>query len=299
MSVTMNNITPHHQYTKPNLSIMLPDPSKYTIQNPPHSHPLSSNANNFNSHKNNNNNFTETNLQNRPHEPLILPPIKELFNSATSSTTPSASSQPPQIQTQSAPAPMMHRQPPPPPPQLYQPQPTTYQSTYSNPISPIANTPEQHLRTQPSNLIPRSNSFQSSYSHQPPQLQQHQPPNSMPFYAPPMNTGGHLSPAPSQASVGPTRSSSNSPVESEAGKEKLNTRKKRQNLPRQTTLILLSWLSEHLERPYPNSREKYDLLLKTGLTIQQLDNWFINARRRKINILRKLKENDQNISLTF
>ncbi|CEP20971.1 CUP9 [Cyberlindnera jadinii] len=76
-------------------------------------------------------------------------------------------------------------------------------------------------------------------------------------------------------------------------------RKKRQNLPRQTTLILLSWLSDHLDRPYPNSREKYDLLMKTRLTIQQLDNWFINARRRKIAILRKLKENDQSIALSL
>jgi hypothetical protein len=82
-------------------------------------------------------------------------------------------------------------------------------------------------------------------------------------------------------------------------KEVKSGRKKRQNLPRQTTLILLSWLSEHLDRPYPNSREKYDLLLKTRLTIQQLDNWFINARRRKIGILRKLKENDQSIALSL
>lgn len=82
-------------------------------------------------------------------------------------------------------------------------------------------------------------------------------------------------------------------------KEVKSGRKKRQNLPRQTTLVLLSWLSEHLDRPYPNSREKYDLLLKTRLTIQQLDNWFINARRRKITILKKLKETDQNIALSL
>lgn len=84
-----------------------------------------------------------------------------------------------------------------------------------------------------------------------------------------------------------------------APKEIKSGRKKRQNLPRQTTLVLLGWLSEHLDRPYPNSKEKYDLLLKTRLTIQQLDNWFINARRRKIGILRKLKENEQSIALSL
>ncbi|KAH3687345.1 hypothetical protein WICPIJ_001689 [Wickerhamomyces pijperi] len=78
-----------------------------------------------------------------------------------------------------------------------------------------------------------------------------------------------------------------------------SSRKKRQNLPRKTTLVLLNWLSEHLDIPYPSSREKYELLKETNLTIQQLDNWFINARRRKISVLRKLKENDQNIALSL
>jgi hypothetical protein len=76
-------------------------------------------------------------------------------------------------------------------------------------------------------------------------------------------------------------------------------RKKRQTLPCRTTLILLSWLSENLDKPYPNSREKQDLLLKTRITTQHLDYWFINARCRKIGIFRRLKENDQNIALYF
>lgn len=93
--------------------------------------------------------------------------------------------------------------------------------------------------------------------------------------------------------------SSDSSANSGNSNSNSSSRRKRQNLPRQTTLILLSWLSDHLDRPYPNSREKYELLIKTHLSIQQLDNWFINARRRKISILKKMKETDQSIALMF
>lgn len=64
----------------------------------------------------------------------------------------------------------------------------------------------------------------------------------------------------------------------------------RNNLPKETTYILLKWLNDHLNHPYPNSFEKTQLMLTTGLNQQQLSNWFINARRRKIKVLRqKLK----------
>lgn len=64
-------------------------------------------------------------------------------------------------------------------------------------------------------------------------------------------------------------------------------KKKRCNLPKKTTKILIDWLNENLNNPYPNSKEKFELIMKTGLTNQQLSNWFINARRRKINNLRE------------
>lgn len=66
-------------------------------------------------------------------------------------------------------------------------------------------------------------------------------------------------------------------------------KKKRMNLPKKSTSILISWLSDNLDHPYPNNKEKMDLIRKTGLNAQQLSNWFINARRRKMNILRDLK----------
>ncbi|CAK7894556.1 hypothetical protein CAAN1_10S05468 [[Candida] anglica] len=64
-------------------------------------------------------------------------------------------------------------------------------------------------------------------------------------------------------------------------------RKTRNNLPKETTYTLLKWLNEHLNHPYPNSFEKNQLMHSTGLNQQQLSNWFINARRRKIKVLKK------------
>lgn len=64
-------------------------------------------------------------------------------------------------------------------------------------------------------------------------------------------------------------------------------RKTRNNLPKETTHILLKWLNEHLHHPYPNSFEKNHLMAATGLNQQQLSNWFINARRRKIKGLKE------------
>ncbi|GMM36427.1 hypothetical protein DASC09_037520 [Saccharomycopsis crataegensis] len=66
-------------------------------------------------------------------------------------------------------------------------------------------------------------------------------------------------------------------------------RKRRQNLPKTTTDVLLNWLKQNLDRPYPNSQEKNELVAQTGLTFQQLDNWFINARRRKVKNLKELR----------
>ncbi|VEU22561.1 DEKNAAC103523 [Brettanomyces naardenensis] len=66
-------------------------------------------------------------------------------------------------------------------------------------------------------------------------------------------------------------------------------RKRRASLPKRTTAILLNWLNDNLDHPYPNSSEKADMLRMTGLTNQQLSNWFINARRRKIQLLRDIK----------
>ncbi|XP_068118252.1 homeobox protein TGIF2-like [Hyperolius riggenbachi] len=68
-------------------------------------------------------------------------------------------------------------------------------------------------------------------------------------------------------------------------------RRKRENLPKEATDFLRNWLFEHLDDPFPTTEEKEFMLEKTGLTATQLNNWFINARRRYAPKMRKDAEN--------
>lgn len=58
--------------------------------------------------------------------------------------------------------------------------------------------------------------------------------------------------------------------------------RRRGNLPKQVTDLLRNWLNKHLHHPYPTEDEKQMLMSQTGLTIHQISNWFINARRRRV-----------------
>lgn len=51
-------------------------------------------------------------------------------------------------------------------------------------------------------------------------------------------------------------------------------------LPETSVAILRAWLFEHFLHPYPNDSEKLILASQTGLTKNQVSNWFINARVR-------------------
>ncbi|XP_022750420.1 BEL1-like homeodomain protein 11 [Durio zibethinus] len=51
-------------------------------------------------------------------------------------------------------------------------------------------------------------------------------------------------------------------------------------LPDNSVVILRSWLFEHFLHPYPTDSEKQMLASQTGLTKNQISNWFINARVR-------------------
>ncbi|UXI17358.1 PR domain zinc finger protein 10-like [Sarcoptes scabiei] len=55
---------------------------------------------------------------------------------------------------------------------------------------------------------------------------------------------------------------------------------KRGVLPKQATSIMRSWLFQHIVHPYPTEDEKHTIALQTNLTLLQVNNWFINARRR-------------------
>ncbi|PIN23009.1 Transcription factor MEIS1 [Handroanthus impetiginosus] len=51
-------------------------------------------------------------------------------------------------------------------------------------------------------------------------------------------------------------------------------------LPETSVTILRAWLFEHFLHPYPNDSEKLMLASQTGLSKNQVSNWFINARVR-------------------
>lgn len=54
------------------------------------------------------------------------------------------------------------------------------------------------------------------------------------------------------------------------------------------------WLILHKKHPYPTEREKQILADETGLMVNQISNWFINARRR---ILQPLLESENKQSM--
>ncbi|XP_056010254.1 homeobox protein PKNOX2-like isoform X2 [Ostrea edulis] len=55
---------------------------------------------------------------------------------------------------------------------------------------------------------------------------------------------------------------------------------KRGVLPKQATQVMKSWLFQHIVHPYPTEDEKRQIASQTNLTLLQVNNWFINARRR-------------------
>ncbi|KAK9257025.1 homeobox KN domain-containing protein [Lipomyces tetrasporus] len=64
-------------------------------------------------------------------------------------------------------------------------------------------------------------------------------------------------------------------------------KKRRGNLPKHVTDILRNWLNAHVQHPYPTEEEKTMFMQQTGLTMNQISNWFINARRRRLPTLNK------------
>ncbi|PWY87730.1 hypothetical protein BO70DRAFT_394596 [Aspergillus heteromorphus CBS 117.55] len=68
-------------------------------------------------------------------------------------------------------------------------------------------------------------------------------------------------------------------------------KRRRGNLPKPVTDILRAWFHEHLDHPYPSEEDKQMFMTRTGLTISQISNWFINARRRQLPALRNQMRN--------
>ncbi|KAK1394354.1 hypothetical protein POM88_013410 [Heracleum sosnowskyi] len=49
-------------------------------------------------------------------------------------------------------------------------------------------------------------------------------------------------------------------------------------LPERAVAVLRAWLFDHFLHPYPTDTDKHMLATQTGLTRNQVSNWFINAR---------------------
>ncbi|XP_076858709.1 homeobox protein PKNOX1.1 isoform X2 [Brachyhypopomus gauderio] len=59
-----------------------------------------------------------------------------------------------------------------------------------------------------------------------------------------------------------------------------SSKNKRGVLPKQATNVMRTWLFQHIGHPYPTEDEKKQIASQTNLTLLQVNNWFINARRR-------------------
>ncbi|KAL2325590.1 hypothetical protein Fmac_024648 [Flemingia macrophylla] len=62
-------------------------------------------------------------------------------------------------------------------------------------------------------------------------------------------------------------------------KEFLKKRKKGK-LPKDARMMLMNWWNTHYRWPYPTEEEKVQLSEMTGLDQKQINNWFINQRKR-------------------
>ncbi|CAH1263025.1 PKNOX2 [Branchiostoma lanceolatum] len=92
---------------------------------------------------------------------------------------------------------------------------------------------------------------------------------------------------PQQLACPPTPTATNpvasaqSPQDSPGSEDDLKRRNgKRGILPKQATDVMRSWLFQHIVHPYPTEDEKRAIANQTNLTLLQVNNWFINARRR-------------------
>ncbi|KAI3611006.1 sin component scaffold protein cdc11, partial [Moniliophthora roreri] len=85
---------------------------------------------------------------------------------------------------------------------------------------------------------------------------------------------------PYPASMPPSTSPTRSPQALPGSTLPDRPQRKRGKLPKETTDFLKAWLHRHSDHPYPSEEEKKQLCHATGLSMSQVSNWMINARRR-------------------
>ncbi|XP_076887648.1 homeobox protein knotted-1-like 6 [Bidens hawaiensis] len=63
-------------------------------------------------------------------------------------------------------------------------------------------------------------------------------------------------------------------------KHEFSNKKKKGKLPKEARQLLLEWWNIHYRWPYPTEADKIALAESTGLDQKQINNWFINQRKR-------------------
>ncbi|KAJ5071141.1 homeobox protein [Anaeramoeba ignava] len=66
-------------------------------------------------------------------------------------------------------------------------------------------------------------------------------------------------------------------------------------LPTESKRILLIWLFYNIQNPYPSKKEKQELCEKANMNLDQVNHFFINARRRILRpIVEAIQEEEKN-----
>ncbi|XP_042376559.1 homeobox protein knotted-1-like 13 isoform X2 [Zingiber officinale] len=63
-------------------------------------------------------------------------------------------------------------------------------------------------------------------------------------------------------------------------REEILRKRRAGRLPGGTTCLLKAWWQSHSKWPYPTEEDKVTLVRQTGLQLKQINNWFINQRKR-------------------
>ncbi|KAJ1385893.1 hypothetical protein SESBI_41297 [Sesbania bispinosa] len=63
-------------------------------------------------------------------------------------------------------------------------------------------------------------------------------------------------------------------------REEILRKRRAGKLPGDTTSLLKAWWQAHSKWPYPTEEDKARLVQETGLQLKQINNWFINQRKR-------------------
>lgn len=63
-------------------------------------------------------------------------------------------------------------------------------------------------------------------------------------------------------------------------REEILRKRRAGKLPGDTTSVLKTWWQSHAKWPYPTEEDKAKLVHETGLQLKQINNWFINQRKR-------------------